>query len=51
MQNKRALVGAQHQINFRQNKSEFEWKAMCAIDAFFILFGDISDIVVIIIVH
>ena len=38
-----ALVGAQHQINFRQNKSEFEWKAMWAIDAFFIWFGDMSD--------
>ena len=46
-----AMVGARHQINFLQNKSEFEWKATCAIDAFFILFDDISDVVVIIIVH
>ena len=27
-----ALVGTQHQINFHQNKSEFEWNAMCAVD-------------------
>ena len=26
------LVGTQHQINFHQNKSEFEMNVMCAVD-------------------